>query len=146
MFRCGPTLLCGPASFFIRANVMNSIDPFGGRGSASRAGPLDNGGSLFIYRGIRADTTDRLPFIQVPFDFADDGLCSVNIGIRARIVVARGSTDRRRENALVARSREREEGESEVVGENNARVNIYHAGGRAKVNLFTDAHSIRPRR
>lgn len=56
MFRCGPTLLCGPASFFIRANVMNSIDPFGGRGSASRAGPLDNGGSLFIYRGIREQT------------------------------------------------------------------------------------------
>jgi hypothetical protein len=58
MFRCGPTLLCGPASFFIRANVMNSIDPFGGGrgGSASRAGPLDNGGSLFIYRGVRQQT------------------------------------------------------------------------------------------
>lgn len=102
MFRCGPTLLCGPASFFIRANVMNSIDPFGGRGSASRAGPLDNGGSLFIYRGIRADTTDRLPFIQVPFDSADVGLCSVNIG-RARIVARID----RRENALVACSRSR---------------------------------------
>jgi len=84
MFRCGPTLLCGPASFFIRANVMNSIDPFGGRGLASRAGSLDNGGSLFIYRGIRADTTDRLPFIQVPFDSTDDGLCSVNVGRTAR--------------------------------------------------------------
>lgn len=101
MFRCGPTLLCGPASFFIRANVMNSIDPFGGRGSASRAGPLDNGGSLFIYRGVRADTTDRLPFIQVPFDSADGGLCSVNIASGSR----ENRREDRRENALVARSR-----------------------------------------
>lgn len=84
---------------------MNSIDPFGGRGSASRAGPLDNGGSLFIYRGIRADTTDRLPFIQVPFDSADVGLCSMNIR-RARIVARID----RRENALVACSHSRRGG------------------------------------
>lgn len=34
---------------------------------ASRAGPPDNGGSLFIYPSMRADTTDRLPFIGKSF-------------------------------------------------------------------------------
>lgn len=35
--------------------------------AASRAGPPDNGGSLFIYPSMRTDTTDRLPFIGKSF-------------------------------------------------------------------------------
>lgn len=63
--------------FYPRANVMNSIDPCTHTHAntqstvvgvpASRAGPPDNGGSLFIYPSMRADTTDRLPFIGKSF-------------------------------------------------------------------------------
>lgn len=63
--------------FYPRANVMNSIDPCTHTNThthstvvgvpASRAGPPDNGGSLFIYPSMRADTTDRLPFIGKSF-------------------------------------------------------------------------------
>ena len=35
--------------------------------AASRAGPPDNGGSLFIYPSMRTDTADRLPFIGKSF-------------------------------------------------------------------------------
>lgn len=65
--------------FYPRANVMNSIDPCTHTHTqthkhrtvvgvpVSRAGPPDNGGSLFIYPSMRADTTDRLPFIGKSF-------------------------------------------------------------------------------
>lgn len=80
MFRCGPTLPhTGPASFFIRAQTLwipltrahTNTQTHKHRTvvgvPASRAGPPDNGGSLFIYPSMRADTTDRLPFIGKSF-------------------------------------------------------------------------------
>lgn len=76
MFRCGPTLPhTGPASFFIRAQTLwipltrahTQTHSMVVGVPASRAGPPDNGGSLFIYPSMRADTTDRLPFIGKSF-------------------------------------------------------------------------------
>jgi len=72
---------------------MNSIDPFGGTGSASRAGPLDNGGSLFIYRGVRQRTRPIVFHSSKCLLIPPTADRSVNIGVEPR--------DDRRESALV---------------------------------------------